>query len=293
MKRHLTITALISVLLAVIAGSAWATYPGTVGSIAFGAIGAAGNVDIYAIKPDGTGLTKLTDAASFDACATYSPNGGSIAFCSDRSGTYQIWRMTADGKGEQQVTRSPYPALFPDFSPDGRRIAFQANDGGPAGEDIFVVSARGGKARRLTGAPGNDEFPVFSPDGKTIAFVSERKGAAQIWLMDAGDGKDQRALTRDATRKLEVDWHPDGRRLAYAASGDIWVMKTDGSGQRNLTRSPQPENGVAWSPDGRQIAYIRRDRANRFLYVMNADGSRKHSVGIGRATLVPAWQPGR
>jgi TolB protein len=199
--------------------------------------------------------------------------------------------MQANGDRERQLTTSPYPAIFPDFSPDGRRVAYQANDGGPAGEDIYVVSARGGKARRFTGAPGNDEYPVFSPDGKTIAFTSQRKGGAQIWLMNASDGRNQRALTSDRRVKFELDWRPDGQRIAYAAGGDIWVMNADGSRQVNLTRSPARENGVAWSPDGRRIAYIQRDGAKRRIWVMNADGSGRRPVGGTGAHLVPAWQP--
>lgn len=279
-----------AVLALAVAGAASATYPGDSGRIAFGATGARGNVDIYSVRPNGSDLRRLTHDRSFDACAAYSPDGRRIAFCSNRTGTYQIWVMAADGSGQRQVTRNRYDALFPDLSRDGRRIAFQARDGGPQGEDIYVVGTRGGRPRRFTGAPGDDTDAAFSPDGRTIAFLSHRKGSPQIWLMRASDGRNQRPLTRRGPAQGAPDWSPDGRRIAYDAAGDIWVIGADGSHRINLTRSRTAEFGAAWSPDGRQIAYVVRG-AGRRVYVMNADGSGKHPVGGTGNQLIPSWQP--
>ena len=98
-----------------VATSSAATRVAETGRIAFGASGRGGNIDVYAIDPSGSGLRRLTDHAAFDACPAYSPDGRRIAFCSDRSGSYQVWTMAADGSGQRQVTKSPYPALFPAF----------------------------------------------------------------------------------------------------------------------------------------------------------------------------------
>jgi Tol biopolymer transport system component len=186
------------------------------------------------------------------------------------------------------VTKSPYSALFPAFSPDRRRLAFEANDGGPAAEDIFVVGASGGKIRRLTGAPGADTGAAFSPDGRRIAFLTHRNGTPQIWVMRANDGREQRRLTRGAQPDGEPEWSPNGRRIAFAAAGDIWVMNADGSARVNLTRSPTAETAVTWSPDGRRLAYLHRG-ANRRVYVMNADGSGKRALGGTGNQLNPSW----
>jgi Tol biopolymer transport system component len=293
MRKNLIV---IAVAFAVVLGgatvAAHATYPGAAGRIAFPSSGTGGNIDVYTALPGGGDQRRLTDAKGFDGCPAYSPDGRTIAFCSERRGKFEIWLMDGDGRGQRQLTRRRYDALWPDFSPDGRRVAFQTSDGSPAAVDIYVVPVTGGKPRRFTGAPGDDQYPAFSPDGKTIAFVSQRKGTPQIWLMNASDGHNQRQLTRDAAAKNEnPDWSPDGRRIAYQAAGDIWVMNPDGSARRNLTRSRDREFGVAWSPDGRKIAYVRRLGGQKRLFVMNADGSGKRPLGGPGNQLVPAWQP--
>ena len=290
-KAHWPFVLALVVSALVVATVAHATYPGKVGQIAFGMKASDGNTDVYSILPDGSALTRLTTAASFDACAAYSPNGRTIAFCSDRKDGFEIWLMAANGSGQHRLTQSPYDALFPRYSPDGRRIAYEADDHGPPATDIYVVSAGGGKPARFTGAPGNDVSPAFSPDGKMIAFISARKGTPQIWLMDGADGHHQRPLTRDATPKGEkVDWSPDGKQLTYEAANDIWVVAADGKNPRNLTRSKTVEFAPTWAPDGEEIAFVRIDGSKKLVHVINNDGSHAHPVGGNGAQLVPTWQ---
>jgi TolB protein len=205
--------------------------------------------------------------------------------------------MNGDGSGQRQLTHVHGDALFPSFSPDGRRIVFQASSSTPSQDNVFAVEIATGKVTRLTDAPGNDDYPVFSPDAKTIAFVSHRKaGPGQIWLMDA-DGAHPRQLTHDKVGKDELpDWSPDGKQIAYQAGGHIWVMHSDGTGQRQLTfgHNGSPfDLGPRWSPDGKKLTFLREVGPLKRAFVMNADGSHAHPlhpVGTTRQ-LLPAWQP--
>jgi Tol biopolymer transport system component len=273
-----------------------ATYPGRVGRLAYG-VRVAGNVDIYSIRPDGTDPRRLTDDPGFDACAAYNARGDRIAFCSDRLNpgvAYEIWTMNPDGTDQRQLTDLGGRATFPDFSPNGRRLALQWRALDATRFDIWTVKADGTKPRQLTDTPDlHEHWPAWSPNGRKIAFVrSDAAGIAnQLWLMTR-HGRHQRQLTYDATFKDQLpDWRPDGKQIAYMADNDIWVINPDGSRQINITNTPNiREYGTAWSPDGRRIAYLNIDDSR--VYTMNADGTdvRPATTGLG-PEFVPAWQP--
>jgi Tol biopolymer transport system component len=304
MRKKTAIGAALAMLavaaIVAVAGPARATYPGANGRLAFG-VTAPGDPqpDIYSVLPGGQAMHRLTDDPAFDACAAYSADGKQIAYCSsagDPTGQFDIWTMKANGKDRQRLTQLGGGATFPDFSPDGSRIAFGARPAGASNIDVYVMNVDGSDLVQLTNAPGNDRYPAWSPDGSRIVFESERSGLNQVWVMSA-DGSDQTQLTFDATQKDQTpEWSPDGTEIAYTvngavnvAGGDIWVMNADGGDQHAITSGPERDYGPVWSPDGTKIAFL--DFASRTVYVMNADGSGRYPVHPGGIQFVPAWQP--
>jgi Tol biopolymer transport system component len=294
--------AVLAVGLAGAQQNAWATYPGTNdGRIAFGRDLAVGQQpDIYSVLPNGRSLHQLTDDPAQDICPAYSADGKQIAFCSNRTGALEIWKMKSNGKGEEQITRLGTAATFPDFSPDGTKISFTSQGfflPSPTSADVFVVDSDGsGTPIRLTNSAAFDGFQAYSPDGKKIAFISGRTGINQVWVMNA-DGTAPVQLTFDPAAKDQApDWSPDGRKIAYQSTatgnGDVYVMNADGSDQTRLTSDPAIELTGAWSPTGRQIAFVRYrgpTLPERDIFVMNTDGSDQHRLHQG--SRLPAWQP--
>lgn len=298
-RRRLRSLSLAAVLVTVTIGlsvtnsPAEATYPGrTNGRIAFG-MKVDNNVDIYSVRPDGTRLRRLTTDAGFDACPAYSSDGRRITFCSNRGGTYEIWRMRSDGRDQRQVTHLGF-ALWPDYSPHGRRIAFEGRSGEDANTEIYLVRPDGTRLRQLTSGDGDNLYPAWSPDGRHIVFESDRTGIPQVWLMNA-DGTGQTQLTFDATPKDQVpDWSPDGKRIAYTAdtaadgsTSEIRVMDANGSHQHAITHDGD-DYGPAWSPDGTQLALL--DPTTGDVVIVNANGTGRHVVDHLAPQYVPAWQ---
>src|SRR6266581_1264850 len=273
--RLVLILSLSGLLVASASVSVEATYPGTNdGRLAFGMI-VGGNVDIYSVLPNGNDLRRLTTDSSFDACASYSPDGKEIAFCSTRSGVSEIWKMKQNGTQQEQVTHLDGNVTFPDFSPDGSRIVFGGSAGG-SNPDLWIVKSDGSGTTRLTSGPDVDIFPV--------------------WTINADAGVATQ-LTFDPALKGQVpDWSPDGSKIAYNSGDDIWIMNANGSDQHPLFVDPSTiEFGPAWSPVGDQIAFVSFPLGNlgaRTIYVIDPDGTGKYAVHPGPGPqIVPAWQP--
>lgn len=112
-----------------------------------------GNSEIYKIRPDGSGLTRLTNNVVTDQYPAWSPQGNKIAFVSARAGVQGVYLIDADGKNEKRLTPGSLTVwqhlhARPTWSGDGKKIAFVALWG--PNKDIGVVDVPGGKVIRLT-----------------------------------------------------------------------------------------------------------------------------------------------
>lgn len=308
MSRTLTVLALAGAGIAVLgalAGGAGATYPGSNnGRLAFG-VRVGDNMDIYSAQPNGAGLRRLTTGSAFDACASWSPDGKTIAYCSDASGSFEIWTMRQNGAQKRQVTELDSFSIFPDVSPNGA-IAFGECSGEvaelPNTCRLEVVDSTTGDVSVLVDLPGtNEEYPVWSPDGTRIAFLRNQvdgagepiAGSSQVYVANA-DGSNPTALTDDQLIKDQApDWHPGGGLIAYEAGGEIWTVDLGGATDR-ITDTGGAVGGPTWSPDGTQIAYRNfADYASPKIEIMNADGTGAHALipEFGGTQAVPGWQP--
>ena len=85
--------------------------------------------DIYVISADGEHMRQVTDDAHRDRFARWSPDGGRIAFYSNRSGSYEIWWVNKDGSGLHQLTKHPEGTRLsnPVWSPDGATMAYSGS----------------------------------------------------------------------------------------------------------------------------------------------------------------------
>ena len=311
-----------------------ATFPGPDGLISFARFSPKVNSsDIHIARPDGSGVQKLTsNPRHFSLDSDWSPNGQLIAFDSNRvdvegrKKAEQIYLMGADGSGVTQLTRGAGLHDSPGWSPDGTRLAIEADWGTRALQGIWIVSASDpdgvtqAEAQRVTTLPKGadvDSEPQFSPDGSMIAFTrfksfEKRKSALHVV---ATNGTGLRRLTPWKLNASHPDWSPDGQKIAFDSGdaqlpgnkGDIYVMGADGSARTRLTDSPRirvgkpfkQDGNPVWSPSGTMIMYV-RFHARRFfdpestppggkVIVINADGSGKHVVVSGKLQNRADW----
>jgi TolB protein len=265
------------------------------GLIAFERVVGA-NSDIYSIAPGSNSATRLTDWTRSDFAPSWSPSGR-LAFVSDRSGSFQLFTMTASGRGQRLLTRvaSPPNKNGPDWAPDGRRVAFSA--GTPRRADIYVLTIGRSRPERLTRTPADDTGPAWSPDGAQLAFSSQRGISRRLYRYDLASRTMER-LGRGPGSDLDPAWAPDGRRIAFTRRGtdgnyDIYVLDLTTGEERRLTRGRAEERDPTWSPDGTAIAFVtNRDAVGDYeIYLMRADGSGPTNVSRSPSTheLTPDW----
>jgi Tol biopolymer transport system component len=101
---------------------------------------------------------------------------------------------------------------MPAWSPDGKRIAFQAyfSDGW----DIWTMNADGTGLQQVTSGPFDDREPHWSPDGTRIAFSALAGGVSDLSVADLTTGTTRR-LTNDVYADLQPAWSPDGTAIAF------------------------------------------------------------------------------
>lgn len=157
-----------------------------------------GDLDLYTMNVDGTGVRRVTDRMGYDGGAVWSPDGKLIAWRAwypqtDQEKTdYQellkqnlvrptrmeLWVANVDGSNARQVTNLGGANFAPAFTPEGKRLIFASNYTNPRSRnfDLYLVNLDGSGLSQVTTYNDFDAFPMFSPDGKKLVFASNRYG---------------------------------------------------------------------------------------------------------------------
>ena len=214
------------------------------------------HVGIYTINANGGDLRSLTPVRKgfYEGAPAYSPDGKKVIFARGRCATLDcdgprdrsgLFTRNVDGTRVRAIT-PPQPIGpiskrsfdHPQFSPDGKRVAYIERVG-EHNAAVFVVKLHGGKPKRLTSfRMGVDDRVDWSPDGSLILFGDNYRGVDVYTIRPNGSGL--KRIYRTTRWNYSPDsWSPDGRRImikrgAYG-NADIDVMNADGTGLRPVT----------------------------------------------------------
>src|SRR5260370_990893 len=146
--------------------------------------------------------------------------------------------------------------LMPQFSPDGRKIAFEGDRSGY--EEIWVCDADGSNPEQVTRLERFSGTPRWSPDGRYLVFHSRREQHSGIYSVDLSDGLVRSIATFSDADSVVPSWSRDGRWIYFASDhgGKIFhVWKAPVSGGLPVQVTKNSGFAAFESPDGRYVFY--------------------------------------
>ena len=194
--------------------------------------------DLWIVNSDGTGRRRLVKANVDTTQDTYgryawAPDGRRLVYAAFEPTALVLVNVADGAKRTLRGTRR-VGARRPDWSPDGRRIAFLRQRAPFGGSDIYVVSPDGTGLRRLVRTRGDLQTPTWSPDGRSIAYfrlIDDTPGEEKraVVVADA-DGRRPRRLGVTHTWEF-LDWSPDSTGVLWVNFFDVFAGRADGSGK--------------------------------------------------------------
>ena len=266
--------------------------------------------DLYTVPIAGGTATRITEGRAFDSQPRWAPDGRSIAFASDRSGSDNLWIADADGKNPRAVTSDKDGGITaPAWTADGEYLVARKdptlNRRGSA--ELWLYPKSGGAGlvlvKRTAGGGLNPNGPVVSRDGRWVYFAHGNRvldstwGAWQLWRLDRRSG-DVAPITTGYHGAVRPALSPDGRYVAYVrrnhARSALVLRDVESGAERDLftdldrddqrgTTDYDAYPGFGFTPDGKSIviasggqhpAHLRRRR--------NAGGDSVFRAGLAQ-----------
>jgi Tol biopolymer transport system component len=253
-------------------------------------------------------LSFSTDATRL-AFVRYIHSSDRAWFWPDRS---DIFVMSADGGAEQKLTnatKSGEHFLSPDWSPDGRKIAYIYLDesaGQPGSYSLWVMNADGSNKQKIYDGVGTVSW---SPDGKWLLTGNVTRQAGVAFTLIRPDGSEIRTVPRPpgfgggpcspVPCITTANW-ASAERIGFTSQGinssgafyGLYTIDLDGTDLKQVVIDARGAyEMLTWSADGSRIA-IAGNFPNfpRYFYLLRADGSRLAGP-VGVAERQAAWRP--
>ncbi len=229
--------------------------------------------DIFVTRADGSDRRQLTDDSARKRWPTWSPDGKKIAFYSNRSGSYQIWTINADGSGLQQLSFGG--GSYPTWSPNGSRLAASSSSYSGQKTTAWIGDAdkpwsqKAPEALQSVGEPDAQWIATsWSPDGRLIAgFLLHSNGVNGRIVLYEVESRRYEKLRISGRSPL---WLRDMRHLLFVEGSKLYLMDARSKAvQEVLDPAPNSLNRVSLSADNRTIYFgLQKEEADVWLMTL-------------------------
>ncbi len=268
---------------------------------------------IYLQRTDGTSVTRITSDDSDNAFPTFSPDGRQIAFCSTRTGVWNVYTMDTDGRSVVTVTTGASQCVHPTYSPDGTRLCYSSLGARSRQWELWVVNLNTGERQQIGEGLFPSWCPARGPGGlDRIAFQRARERGGRwfsLWTLDLVDGQAHRVTEVAVSSNAAIvspTWSPDGQRLAFATvldpsrgkvptgrghgEQDVWTIAADGTDRRRLTDGNGVNLSPCWSTDGR-VYFVSNRGGTENIWSVRPDAGRTFTAAKPTERPSPTARP--
>jgi dipeptidyl aminopeptidase/acylaminoacyl peptidase len=231
-----------------------------------------------------------------------SPDGEKLAYSWNHTGQWEIYESPLNGRtpNPRQVSRGAGGKFHPQYSLDGRQLAFSVDFDGSENFHIIIHNLRDESQREVAPEMNCSKQAYFdwSPDGQQIAFISDQDGHFNAYTIPV-NGREPQLVLDVEHPAWKIRWSPDGSMLAVTveASGiDYWTyivsMKSGEVFQVTEEKVVIDAGQASWSPDGKQLAFCSDSHGYDNIGIFDV-GTRKTSwltYGEGEKQF-PCWSP--
>jgi Tol biopolymer transport system component len=226
----------------------------------------SGKTDIW-IRDLARGVnSRLTFGGGNNEIPTWSADGATVLFRSDRNGVYDLFEKPASGQGEEKIFLKSDTNKFPtDWSRDGRYVAYCAQ-GKNSGYDAWALPTFGDrKPVPIAVGPFQELYPYFSPDGKWVLYQSNESGRAEIYVQSfpVPSGKFQVSNAGGT----DPAWRADGKEIFYRSADQKLMAVEVQAGDSFKAGIPKALFVARVQPGIARNKYLATTDAQRFLMV--------------------------
>ncbi len=224
-----------------------------------------------------------------------SPDGRTIAFVSDRSGSPGIWVVPSEGGEPRPVSAGSTTEGYPRWSPDGRQLAFASGRTGQP--SVWITADTGRTQRRLVDWDTHTDEHDWSPDGTRIVLHSARDARDfDLWVVPTEGGEATRLTS--GLFAVMPQWSPDGHTIFYTArqpGGGSQAQHIPATGGVPTGLGPVAQvEGHRLSPDGQHLAYQVIGGGWGFIEVVSTSGGTPRRLTVETEQVyhyLPEWSP--